>query len=105
MRDKNLMRTVMSIVLAFFLFAALSLATVAAEAGLTVFSSGHFTGSFEDSIYAEKNFDSLASALKEEAELHSMNMAVSERLSRQISGLQLKAERYLTSLRRNLLFR
>ena len=72
MRDKNLMRTVMSIVLAFFLFAALSLATVAAGAGLTVFSSGHFTGSFEDSIYAEKNFDSLASALKEEAELHSM---------------------------------
>ena len=72
MRDKDIMRTVISIVLAFFLFVALSLATIVAGAGLTVFSSDHFTKSFKDSIYAEKNFDSLASALKEEAELHSM---------------------------------
>lgn len=72
MGDKNKMRTAMSIVLAFFLFVALSLATIVAGAGLTVFSSDHFTKSFKDSIYAEKNFDSLASALKEEAELHSM---------------------------------
>lgn len=72
MRDKNTMRTVLSIVLAFFLFVALSLTTIAAGAGLTVFSSKHFSKSFKESIYAEKNFDSLTSALQEEAEAHSM---------------------------------
>ncbi|MGN0704070.1 MAG: hypothetical protein ACI4LD_05875 [Lentihominibacter sp.] len=72
MGDKNKMRTAMSIVLAFFLFVALSLATIVSGAGLTVFSSDHFTKSFKDSIYAEKNYDSITSALQEEAELHSL---------------------------------
>ena len=72
MRDKDIMRTVISIVLAFFIFVTLTLAVAAAGAGATIFSTRHFDKSFKESIYAEKNFDSLISALQDEAEAHSM---------------------------------
>ena len=72
MRDKDMMRTVISIVLAFFLFVTLTLAVVAAGAAATVFSTKHFNKSFRESIYSEKNYDSLKTALQDEAKAHSM---------------------------------
>lgn len=87
MRDKEMMRKVVSIIFAFFLFIVLTISVVTAGAGMTVFSVKHFQKSFDGSIYAEKNMELLLAALQKEAVNHGLPQDI---LSKQLQYSEFK---------------